>query len=132
MTSENYNDYVLLEYKTFKVQEVNIYTFAFIVLNFFVLMAGGDEIAIMAVCLFNMLVAFGFNFYRTKAAKSERIKMMHYALESIATALAYVLVIVVKALDLSGLILIIAGVLLVPTLAVTVLIYKSLDKFMYK
>ena len=132
ITSENYNDYAFFEYKTYKSQEINIYTLGFVVVNFFVLMAGGSELATLIVGYVNLLVAITLNYYRTKAALSDKVKMSHYVLESISTFLAYTLVIVINFLELPNIILIGAVALMVPTVVLTIIAYKSIDHFMYK
>ena len=132
ITEENVNDYVLFENKTYKAHEINIYTFAFIFINFFITMASGMEWTLVAVCYVNLAIGVILNYFRTRAALSDKIKMSHYVLESLSTFLAYTSLVVVNMLDLSSLLYMVSLALLVPTIAMTIMVYRAIDSFMYK
>ena len=132
LSEENYNDYSIFEAKTFKAHEINIYMLAFIFVTFFTLMASDGCPYCIAVGAVNLVVAIALDYVRTKAVLSDKIKLYHYVFESIATALSFAIVVLVELLSLSSLLFIAALVLLVPTIVMTIAVYRALNSYMYK
>lgn len=133
VAGENYNDYVFFEFTTFKAFEMNLYNIIYLFVNFFILMASDGDIFTVIIAVIAMLVTVIANYFRTRMTLSDKnIKFSYYVIESLSTACAFAIIIITDFLNLGSLIYIAAAALMIPTVVMTALVYKSLNDFMYK
>lgn len=132
IATENYNDYAIFEYSTFKIAEINVYTLAFLFINFFIAMSREGDVLLTIIIAVNIVIALILNYLRTVRCKNDKIKISYYLLESVSTIAAFVVIMLVGFLELNKLLYILSFALMIPTVVMAVTVFRSIDSFMYK